>query len=674
MPIATGDGRYFEDEFEYAVSQLDQMHNETYAPATGAPSAGTAQLNSIEEMKNVMSRGDFNERWFEPEQMDNDSPGVEIDVDFGQEDRIGSGLSADRLKEISPAFPNWDWKKFEQVAPMSPNVEDRRGDDPRGFYIDPKNPDIRIHRFEGEDEDLSKLPRITVTPERPPKGERYGERFIGQVGEVLGKVGEKAIKTKDIFTGSGGEERLQVWPERMVRGVINAFEVLGRVGSGELDYRDESAITAAGEVAGAIILGPAPIAMKAVDGTLGSIAGIRAQNLSKESLTLARIMDKEGASRDAIWKTTGLYKGVDRLWRHELDTSNAYPTKLMANYWNTGTGELPKTLGEMLDFPQLYKAYPQLKDMKVSFNTSSNPKLYGEYDMDSKEIRINLNRLKEKGDDYFSTLIHEVQHAIQHIEGFEYGITQKTITKTFSYVLTKLQESGSEEDVKKFLGILEKYLIDPKTGKPDAAKIKEIKQETYKRSPGEHEAKIIEKRMDYTPEQRYAKDPLTETEEILAKGNVSAYRSKLFPMMTLEEMVENPAKIESFKDVTKISNKIMPGEGFQFTLDEKRLFKIAPSERQFLFKTDNGVEGLIIANLAGKDKDTIHIGWIGNREVGKSLSTIKAQHTVGGVDIRQVLKNLKEQFPQAKYVEGFRVTGANPLQNKKIKLPELEKK
>ena len=94
------------------------------------------------------------------------------------------------------------------------------------------------------------------------------------------------------------------------------------------------------------------------------------------------------------------------------------------------------TLKDYMDAPQLYAAYPELKDMKVTLadlpagnggSLVTSEDWLGENV--SEYIRINKESMRLARDLYsvsarnqvFNTFKHEVQHAIQHIEGFALG-------------------------------------------------------------------------------------------------------------------------------------------------------------------------------------------------------------------------------------------------------------
>ena len=316
-----------------------------------------------------------------------------------------------------------------------------------------------------------------------------------------------------------------------------------------------------------------------------SYVGVQGQNVDRDALREARIMEKNGEDAEDIRKATGWFRGADRMWRYEVDNStdefNRKGDNLKAenpdyaeykNLWSkvqdmTITDgewkrlqELTKVvkpknaadggkLSEYLKAPGLYEQYPQLKDITLRFEEMEEG-LRGYYDHGKNEIVLNKNFLGEYASDKAkSTLLHEVQHWIQNYEGFAGGASteywqnmlaggNEIVTKDMQEQTRNLQslrnryqgidrlaryaekyvtehnveayedvyrqaaEAGINEDVLDYYRGLRDFVMNP---------MKESRApfELYRDTAGEVEARDVQKRMDYTAEQRRAEKPNT---------------------------------------------------------------------------------------------------------------------------------------------------------------------
>jgi len=107
------------------------------------------------------------------------------------------------------------------------------------------------------------------------------------------------------------------------------------------------------------------------------------------------------------------------------------------------------TLGNILKHDQLYNQYPQLRDAPVIEDTAyfkRNPSVLGYFDDSSGTIAINTNKIKTN-EELRDTLLHEVQHLVQHLEGFESG----TNVRNADVLEIKKAIEGSPEYQKAFV-------------------------------------------------------------------------------------------------------------------------------------------------------------------------------------------------------------------------------
>lgn len=92
------------------------------------------------------------------------------------------------------------------------------------------------------------------------------------------------------------------------------------------------------------------------DISLNSFAGQKAITANVGKLDQAKAMLEKGADEVEIWQKTGWFKDKDGAWKFEIGDGNA---KLNPNFQSGGR------LGELLDHEELFKAYPELKDVRV---------------------------------------------------------------------------------------------------------------------------------------------------------------------------------------------------------------------------------------------------------------------------------------------------------------------
>jgi len=133
-----------------------------------------------------------------------------------------------------------------------------------------------------------------------------------------------------------------------------------------------------------------------------------------KNLAVAKAMDEAGISDSRIFLATGWEKNVKGDWQTELNDSKAELTPLakkMSVYETAGT------LDEMLEFPELFKAYPELKKVAVTLSPTLQQK---GVTMGGTPIQIKV-RSSLSPSSKLSVILHEVQHIIQFAEGFPVG-------------------------------------------------------------------------------------------------------------------------------------------------------------------------------------------------------------------------------------------------------------
>ena len=278
-----------------------------------------------------------------------------------------------------------------------------------------------------------------------------------------------------------------------------------------------------------------------------------------DNLVVAREMEAAGKEAKAIKLATGWERGADGKWRYETEDIVINEN---AVFHDVVTGEelafdekgyMQKDgvvkLGDFVEDKELFEAYPELRDYTVSFNAWT--KYLGLYK--GTTITINRGRLglekDEDGRSIRSILAHEIQHAIQSIEGFARGgnknitnpVLAAEVEKSEQLLRSSLAKEYKERD--ELLGQrdkLEEKISEWNKQHPDGVRDEEIDsynrqyknlderinelnesistdetdlfelsfidvsigKEGYKRLAGEVESRNVQERLDYSPEQR----------------------------------------------------------------------------------------------------------------------------------------------------------------------------
>ena len=191
-----------------------------------------------------------------------------------------------------------------------------------------------------------------------------------------------------------------------------------------------------------------------------SYAGKNANGANLDSLREAQEMQAAGADMESIRKATGWHEGMDGKWRWEIDDSKMeyhragdalfgrnHPEyaeqqrleqkmlygeltdteqarlRALTETWGRERSRLSERvergnarLEDVLDHEELFRAYPQLRHVRVVFDETPKGVL-GSFSDEGNQITIS-EELRDAPQD---VLIHEIQHAIQNAEGFAKG-------------------------------------------------------------------------------------------------------------------------------------------------------------------------------------------------------------------------------------------------------------
>ena len=295
-----------------------------------------------------------------------------------------------------------------------------------------------------------------------------------------------------------------------------------------------------------------------VIGDMAIFAGALAKNADLGALRKAKDLELQGKSRDQIWSDTGWFNDKGD-WKFEISDALDFDTGKGADI-NPSSFNIIKEYGgttkeNFIGHPELYEAYPSLKDRPVKGAEGSG----GSYNYSTDTTRIGENLLSPNSagalDEAQSVGLHEIQHAIQNREGFAKGGSPEQFVSRYNTAPERIKDANYSAEIKGLLdeGVSEGELLDLYKGMPEEQFVKDlwdkqkdfIKGESidyfnrlaktaksdlmtpddqYQRLAGEAEARLVQKRMNMTPDERRARPPwqdldVPEDELIYRGGN-----------------------------------------------------------------------------------------------------------------------------------------------------------
>jgi hypothetical protein len=188
----------------------------------------------------------------------------------------------------------------------------------------------------------------------------------------------------------------------------------------------------------------------------GVFAGINAKTADLKALDSAKQMTASGVPADEIWSKTGWLVAPDGKWRFEIPDYNS----------ELSPGSAGK-LGDVLKHDDLYAAYPQLKDVNVSFDAYGSA---GQHYRNESGSHIGLNPKSGR-----SIGMHEVQHEIQDIEGFSPGGNSDEL---HGYIHNGKALDGMDA-YNRILGEVEARIVEARLRKIDSPKFADDLRDMY---------------------------------------------------------------------------------------------------------------------------------------------------------------------------------------------------
>ena len=373
--------------------------------------------------------------------------------------------------------------------------------------------------------------------------------------------------------------------------------------------------------------------------SINSFAGEKALNASANKLSKAKGMLEKGEDEVKIWQSTGWYKDKDGAWKFEIDDT---PAKIK--------NQNADKLGDLLEHKELFKAYPELKDIKIKKIIDEKGENLGYYDPNKKEIAI--NNIGDK-----STLMHEIQHAIQDIEGFakggEYDIVWnaavRKIEKKYESELAILEKIENEawkktEPLQKaYIALFDKGLKDS----PEAQRLLK-EQEPYFKKGNEAKNKIRNIKWAIEDEKNAItdKDMYEAYQKIHGEVEARNVQGRLG--------LKNSKKVhphETF-DVNPNETFVSREDGVNFSqklpeLKEKRGIYNVTYNGKFstpVYKDLEDVEGAVRYAIGNKNKGAKHIEIKHLEDTTKEGYVTKQELLNMGENMRKFIKEYKEPF------------------------------
>ena len=252
--------------------------------------------------------------------------------------------------------------------------------------------------------------------------------------------------------------------------------------------------------------------------------GESSKTWNKADATKAIEMEKAGAKPEDIWATTGTFRGPEGKLRQEISDKASAITDDVFKGIRANQG-FKGSASQALTHPKLYEAYPNVAKIESGLFASATPE--GSYHVPTDTILAGGPSTGAQR----STMLHELQHAVQQREGFARGgninefaagpmfdKTARDLTADLSQIVTG-GVSAKPLEVLQGLKYTDPKDIEPIIKKYGFKNIDEVKSFIYdeneRRTPlgqyqrlaGEAEARAVQARRQMSPEELRATFP-----------------------------------------------------------------------------------------------------------------------------------------------------------------------
>ncbi len=168
-----------------------------------------------------------------------------------------------------------------------------------------------------------------------------------------------------------------------------------------------------------------------------SFAGDKAYTADIASLSEAKSMVGRGQDPEFVRRKTGWHQGIDEKWRFEISDHEASIKKVPKVFESCGVDEI-------LNHEKLFAAYPILREytIRVGLNDKDDGPNGAHY---ANAKLITLTERVAESDELLSVLLHEIQHAIQSVEGFARGgNTDREFTSSVQHAISELNDEAKK--------------------------------------------------------------------------------------------------------------------------------------------------------------------------------------------------------------------------------------
>jgi hypothetical protein len=262
--------------------------------------------------------------------------------------------------------------------------------------------------------------------------------------------------------------------------------------------------------------------------------GPDAKTWDQKAAIKAANMERKGATPQEIWSETGTARGPDKMWRQEISDkpstmkgSGDFEKTIMSAYergsQRTGDQLYKTNVGDVLFHHELAQAYPEL----MSIETQMLPKSRTARGSLIKTSDGQVLRVKEDlpSQDARSTMMHELQHAIQEQERFAVGGNTRDFARMrqeaddkiailndqMRSLVREMDNPATTATKKSELKSQYENLMSQRQALVPAAQIDPM--EAYGHLMGEAEARLTQRRLNLTPEERRQNFPFQYTGE-----------------------------------------------------------------------------------------------------------------------------------------------------------------